>query len=153
MPTFWHTFIFKIYFLFHNNVFKYFITFSILFQSLFNLIVFFLMSRNSLRFNSNFITFSASLGGIAFGLDLGIISTALLAIKRDFSIEQNFTLELIVSALLFGAFCGVFLCAHISAKYGRRVMIFVENWVSVAGCACGSQQTCPCSWRAASCWA
>lgn len=66
----------------------------------------------------------AALAGLLFGYDTGIISGAILFIKKDF-ILTNFQVEMVVSAVLFGALIGSGVSGRVSDLFGRRkVLVF-----------------------------
>ncbi|GAB3806193.1 hypothetical protein GCM10028798_28780 [Humibacter antri] len=61
----------------------------------------------------------ATIGGLLFGYDTGVISRALLFIKQD--LHANATAqEWIVSVLLLGAIVGAFLSRYLTDKISRR---------------------------------
>jgi sugar porter (SP) family MFS transporter len=66
----------------------------------------------------------AALAGLLFGYDTGIISGAILFIKKDFFLT-NFQIEMVVSAVLFGALIGSGVSGRMSDLFGRRkVLVF-----------------------------
>ncbi|OEK69885.1 MFS transporter [Staphylococcus equorum] len=70
-----------------------------------------------------YIYFFGALGGMLFGYDTGVISGALLFIKKDFNLTP--TLEgFVVSSVMFGAILGSILSGPISDKIGRKKLIF-----------------------------
>jgi sugar porter (SP) family MFS transporter len=74
----------------------------------------------------------AAIGGFLFGYDTGIISGALLYIKRDFHagpLEQ----EAIVSVLLIGAAAGALLSGWLADKIGRKYTKVISGSVYVLG--------------------
>src|SRR5215210_167288 len=74
----------------------------------------------------------AALGGLLFGYDTGIISGALLFIKKDF--ELNPFLEgFIVSSLLLGAVIGAGVSGALSDRLGRRTIILVAAIIFAIG--------------------
>lgn len=66
-----------------------------------------------------FIGLTAALAGLLFGLDIGVISGAQIFIQKDFGITDQM-IELIVSALLWGAVFGALVSGVLSNKFGRR---------------------------------
>lgn len=66
----------------------------------------------------------AALAGLLFGYDTGIISGAILFIKKDFFLSA-FQIEMVVSAVLLGALIGSGLSGKLTDQFGRRkVLIF-----------------------------
>ena len=65
------------------------------------------------------IGFTAALAGLLFGLDVGVISGAKQFIQNDFQ-ASDWTIESIVSALLFGAVLGTLCSGYLSHHFGRR---------------------------------
>ena len=74
-----------------------------------------------------FIGFTAALAGLLFGLDVGVISGAQQFIAKDFKIGDR-DIELIVSALLWGAVFGTLISGMISSHFGRRRTISSQGW-------------------------
>lgn len=73
---------------------------------------------------SYMIYFFCGLGGLLFGYDTGVISGALLFIKRDLGL--NPTLEgFVVSSVMFGAILGSVITSPLSDKFGRKKLIII----------------------------
>lgn len=66
----------------------------------------------------------ASLGGMLFGYDTGVISGALLFIKKAFSLSAAMQ-EFVVSAVLMGAIIGALAGGMLANRFGRRKMIII----------------------------
>jgi len=79
-----------------------------------------------------FIGFTAALAGLLFGLDVGVISGAQHFIEKDFKIGDR-QIELIVSALLWGAVFGTLISGMLSSHFGRRRTILVSAVIFVVG--------------------
>jgi sugar porter (SP) family MFS transporter len=74
----------------------------------------------------------AAINGALFGYDTGIISGALLYIKKDFALS-NFLQELVVSGVLVGAVLGAAVGGKLADRLGRRRLIFITAGVFVVG--------------------
>ncbi|MEU4248416.1 sugar porter family MFS transporter [Amycolatopsis sp. NPDC026612] len=74
----------------------------------------------------------AAIGGMLFGYDTGVISGALLYIKRDLG-AGTFEQELIVSSLLVGAMLGAALSGWTAKRIGRRWTKVISGSVYVVG--------------------
>ncbi|KFP57157.1 Solute carrier family 2, facilitated glucose transporter member 10, partial [Cariama cristata] len=72
------------------------------------------------------------LGGLIFGYELGIISGALLQLQIDFHLSC-FKQEVLVSALLIGAFLASLVGGILIDHHGRRKAILVSNLVLLVG--------------------
>ena len=79
-----------------------------------------------------FVGFTAALAGLLFGLDIGVISGAQQFIQKDFSIP-DWTIESIVSALLWGAVFGTVISGYFSSHFGRRKTILISALIFIAG--------------------
>ncbi len=83
------------------------------------------------------IDFFASLAGLLFGLDIGVMAGANEFIKNDFSANDH-DIEKIVSFMMFGAAFGALVCGWASAKFGRNRCLIVSATLFIAasiGCA------------------
>jgi SP family galactose:H+ symporter-like MFS transporter len=74
----------------------------------------------------------AALGGLLFGYDTGVISGAVIFIKKDFALS-TFPQELVVSMVLLGATVGAFAGGRFSDRLGRRVTLIGTSLVFIAG--------------------
>ena len=79
-----------------------------------------------------FIGFTAALAGLLFGLDVGVISGAQHFIEKEFKIGDQ-QIELVVSALLWGAVVGTLISGVLSSHFGRRRTILVSAVIFVVG--------------------
>lgn len=68
----------------------------------------------------------ASLGGMLFGYDTGVISGALLFIKKAFDLSSTMQ-EVVVSAVLIGAVVGAVIGGVLADRLGRRRMIILAG--------------------------
>ena len=70
----------------------------------------------------------AAVGGLLFGYDTGVISGAILFIKKQFSLSDTMQ-EIVVSSVLVGAVIGAVTGGALSDRYGRRKLIIVAGIV------------------------
>lgn len=74
----------------------------------------------------------SALGGLLFGYDTGVISGAILFIRKDFSLNDN-EIELVISAVLLGCVLGSPLAGALADKFGRRkLLLFAAALFTVA---------------------
>jgi len=74
----------------------------------------------------------SALGGMLFGYDTGVISGAILFIRQDF-VLSDFTVGLVISAVLIGAVIGAALGGDLSDHFGRRKVIIVAAIIFALG--------------------
>src|SRR5438093_8890100 len=67
----------------------------------------------------------AALGGLLFGYDTGVISGALIFIKREFGLTTSAE-EIVVSGVLLGATIGAILGGKAADLFGRRRVLLVK---------------------------
>ncbi|WVY93012.1 hypothetical protein V8G54_032100 [Vigna mungo] len=81
------------------------------------------------------LTAVASIGGLLFGYDTGVISGALLYIKDDFEAvrDSNFLQETIVSMALAGAIVGAAAGGWINDAYGRKKATVIADVIFTLG--------------------
>src|SRR5436190_833732 len=83
-----------------------------------------MVERSSANWMVYAVSVFAALAGLLFGYDTGIISGAILFIKKDFSLS-SFQVEMIVSAVLLGALIGSGFSGRLTDLFGRRkVLVF-----------------------------
>ncbi|MCA1729607.1 MAG: sugar porter family MFS transporter [Actinobacteria bacterium] len=75
---------------------------------------------------------TCALGGLLFGYDTGIISGALLFIKKDLGLSA-FLQSAVVSAILVGAIVGAGTSGPLADRFGRRKMTIVAAVVFIIG--------------------
>jgi sugar porter (SP) family MFS transporter len=68
----------------------------------------------------------AAIGGLLFGYDTGVISGAILFIKKQFSLSATME-EIVVSAVLVGAVLGAGMGGALTSRFGRRKMIILAG--------------------------
>src|SRR5207245_281408 len=66
----------------------------------------------------------AALGGLLFGYDTGVISGALIFIKREFALT-TIAEEIVVSGVLLGATIGAIIGGRMADRFGRRKVLLV----------------------------
>ena len=90
---------------------------------------------SSLRGYNRFVYISAAvaaLGGLLFGFDTGIISGALLFIRKDLELSR-FLQSAVVSAILVGTIVGAGGTGPLADRFGRRKMAIVSAVVFMIG--------------------
>jgi sugar porter (SP) family MFS transporter len=82
------------------------------------------------------VVFSAAitaLGGLLFGYDTGVVSGALLFVKKDFGGLSSFQQELVTSLLLVGAVAGALAAGRVADRIGRRLAVMATALVFIVG--------------------
>lgn len=74
-----------------------------------------------------------ALGGLLFGYDTGVVSGALLFVKKDFGGLSSFQQELVTSLLLVGAVAGALGAGRLSDRIGRHKTVMITAVVFIAG--------------------
>lgn len=74
-----------------------------------------------------------ALGGLLFGYDTGVVSGALLFVKKDFGGLSSFQQELVTSLLLVGAVIGALGAGRVSDRVGRRLTVLATALVFIVG--------------------
>jgi sugar porter (SP) family MFS transporter len=74
-----------------------------------------------------------ALGGLLFGYDTGVVSGALLFVKKDFGGLSSFQEELITSLLLVGAVVGALAAGRVADLIGRRLTVLITAAIFVVG--------------------
>jgi len=85
--------------------------------------------------NTRFVTLAAgicALGGLLFGYDTGVISSAILFVKGDFALGSTAE-EVVVSAVLIGAVLGAAFGGRLSDRLGRRPVVIAAAAVFTLG--------------------
>lgn len=91
----------------------------------------------------------ASLAGLLFGLDIGVMAGANDFIKIEFSANDH-DIEKIVSIMMFGAAFGALICGWASAKFGRNRCLIVSATFFIAasiGCSLSNSVSDLIMWR------
>jgi len=71
-------------------------------------------------------------GGLLFGYDTGVISGALIFIKKSFGLS-TFEQGLVVSVVLVGAAVTAISGGSLSDRFGRRKMLLITSLIFIAG--------------------
>src|ERR1700761_7743719 len=74
-----------------------------------------------------------ALGGLLFGYDTGVVSGALLFLKKDFGGLTSFQQELVTSLLLVGAVVGALIAGRIADMMGRHITVMITAVVFIVG--------------------
>ena len=74
-----------------------------------------------------------ALGGLLFGYDTGVVSGALLFVKKDFGGLSSFQQELVTSLLLVGAVAGALAAGRVSDRIGRKLTVLITAVVFIVG--------------------
>lgn len=74
----------------------------------------------------------AAVAGILFGFDTGVVSGAILFIKNQFHLTDTMK-EVVISAVLIGAFVGSFASGHFADRFGRRRLLIVTSLIFIVG--------------------
>lgn len=88
------------------------------------------------------VAFFASIGGLLYGYDTGIISGALLQITIEWHLTTAMV-EVITTSILIGAVFGAFISGRSSKKYGRRITVFIIALVFFFGVLAASLSPSP----------
>lgn len=79
-----------------------------------------------------FIVLFAGIGGVLYGYDIGVISGALLFMKKDISLSTT-ELSLIVAAVLVGGSIATFISGPLADYFGRKKMISIAAVFVIVG--------------------
>ena len=74
----------------------------------------------------------SALGGMLFGYDTGVISSAILFIKKEFGLGEK-TEEITVSAVLMGAVIGAAFAGKLADSLGRRKVLIIAAVIFAVG--------------------
>jgi MFS family permease len=87
--------------------------------------------RVSIKAYGRFVLFVAGLGGLLYGVDLGIIAAALLYLDKTISLTVAQT-SLLVAAVLGGSMVSSLIAGLLADRLGRKKMMFVSGLMFVA---------------------
>ena len=74
----------------------------------------------------------AALGGMLFGYDIGVISGAILFVKKDFGLSPGVE-EVVVSSVLLGSLIGAIAGGVLADRWGRRRLLIITAIVFGGG--------------------
>ena len=74
----------------------------------------------------------SAISSLLYGYDTGIISSALLQIRRDFHTSSSIE-QVIAGSILFGAALGALVCSRLSEQWGRRRTILLIAGIFIVG--------------------
>jgi sugar porter (SP) family MFS transporter len=89
--------------------------------------------RSRVRIAVGLTSATAALGGLLFGYDTGVVSGALLYLKKEFGGLSSFQQELVTSLLLVGCMVGAFIGGRVADRIGRRPTLAVTALVFIVG--------------------
>ena len=78
------------------------------------------------------ITALSAISGLLFGFDTGVIAGALIFIRQDFEVSTRMQ-EIIVSAVVCGAFVGALFSGRLADWLGRRILLLLAAIAFVVG--------------------
>jgi SP family galactose:H+ symporter-like MFS transporter len=81
-------------------------------------------NKNSARHFVYLATAISALGGMLFGYDIGVISGAILFVKKEFSLSLGME-EIVVSSVLLGSLIGAAIGGILADRLGRRKLLIV----------------------------
>jgi SP family arabinose:H+ symporter-like MFS transporter len=79
-----------------------------------------------------FISFSAAMAGLLFGLDIGVIAGALPFITHHFSLSSRLQ-EWVVSTMMLGAALGALANGGLSSRLGRKYSLLAAAMMFIIG--------------------
>ncbi|MDN4627914.1 sugar porter family MFS transporter [Erwinia sp. PsM31] len=88
--------------------------------------------KNKVRRMNLFISFSAGLAGLLFGLDIGVISGALPFITQHFTLDSH-EQEWVVSSMMLGAAIGAICNGWVSHRLGRKYSLMAGALLFIVG--------------------
>lgn len=74
----------------------------------------------------------AAVGGLLFGYDTGVISGALLFLRKAFHLSHT-AQEVVVSVVLLGALVGALAAGRLTDRFGRRTTLLATSLVFIVG--------------------
>jgi len=90
------------------------------------------LTSNNANLLVNFMSGIAATGGLLFGYDTGIISSALLQLTREFNLDVH-AQQFVTAAIIGGALIGCLSAAPLADWKGRRRMIILASVIFLVG--------------------
>src|SRR6266702_5862380 len=87
-------------------------------------------SRNTVLYG-RFLLFIAGLGGLLYGIDVGIITAALLYLDKTISLSIEQT-SILVAAVLGGGMASSLVAGVLADWFGRKTMMVVSGLMFIA---------------------
>ena len=81
------------------------------------------------------LTFFAAVGGFLFGYDTGVVSGALIILKKHFHLSFLME-ELVVSITIAAAILGALLGGPTNHYFGRKIVLLIASFVFTVGAVC-----------------
>ena len=78
------------------------------------------------------MAFFAAIGGFLFGYDTGVISGAMIPLKKKFNLSKELQ-EVVVSITIAGAILGSITSGYFNGRFGRRPVLLLASIVFTAG--------------------
>src|ERR1700743_2962250 len=91
------------------------------------------LAPNTVRYG-RFLIFVSGLGGLLYGIDVGIIAAALLYLNKTINLTVEQT-SLIVAAVLGGGMCGSLFAGVLADWLGRKKMMVFSGLLFVSSVA------------------
>jgi MFS transporter, SP family, solute carrier family 2 (myo-inositol transporter), member 13 len=91
----------------------------------------FILSEKSTRLYGRFLLFIAGLGGLIYGIDIGIITAAVLYLEKTISLSLQQE-SMIVAAVLGGSTLSSLVAGALADWFGRKMLMIVSGVIFVA---------------------
>jgi len=78
------------------------------------------------------VTLLSAIGGLLFGYDTGIISGAMLLIRKDFDLGRQ-QQEMVVASAIGGAIGGAVISSVMTSNMGRKATIIISSFIFLCG--------------------
>ena len=88
------------------------------------------MNKQASKLQCTLLFFAATIGGVLFGFDLGIISGAIIFINRDIYMTVNEN-SLLVSAIFIGSTLSILIGGLLADLFGRKLLILFSALIFI----------------------